>query len=330
MEDLLPVAFWAVLGASITLYVLLDGFDLGVGILYLFEHDKSDRDVMMLSVAPVWDGNETWLVAGAVVLLAGFPAAYALMMPQFYLPLFIMLMALVFRGVAFEFRFKANRARFIWDMAFAGGSLLAAFCQGLVLGGFIQGATDGGGFRWLSPFGVYCGLAVAAGYTLLGATWLVLKTEGELHERMRRTARVLVFVVVGSIGLISLWTPFVSANVYQRWFSMPNLLFLAPVPLAVLGVTWWLFRSLARDGNDHHPFIAAVLLFALGLLGFGVSLWPWIVPFRVTLWDAAAPAVSLEFALVGVALFLPAVLAYTAWSYWVFRGKVRADAAGYH
>ena len=329
MEAIMPVIFVGVLAASILLYVLLDGFDLGVGILYLFEHDRADRDTMMLSIAPIWDGNETWLVAGAVLLLAGFPAAYAAVMPAFYLPLMLMLLALIFRGVAFEFRFKARRSRFVWDMAFAGGSVVAAFCQGLVLGGYIGGTADGDvTFRWLSPFAIFCGAAVVAGYTLHGACWLIMKAEGELEARMRALAPKLLVVALAALGAVSLWTPLHSTRIAERWFAWPNIALLAPVPIATALCALWLWRT-ARTGT-YAPFLAVSAIFALGMLGLGVSLWPYVVPFRVTIWDSAAPMPSLWFSLIGVILFLPAVLAYTAWSYWVFRGKVRMDAGAYH
>jgi len=329
MEDIMPVLLIGVLAAAILLYVLLDGFDLGVGILYLSEHDPADRDTMMLSVAPVWDGNETWLVAGSVVLLAGFPAAYAVILPAFYLPLILMLLALIFRGVAFEFRFKSNRSRVVWDIAFAGGSLVAAFCQGLVLGGYIGGTADGEvSFEWLSPFAIFCGVAVVIGYTLLGACWLIMKAEGALEARMRRLAPRLLLISLAALAIVSLWTPLHSQRIAERWFSWPNIVLLAPVPLMTALAALWLWRT-ARTGT-YAPFLAAALIFALGTVGLCVSLWPYVVPFRVTIWDSAAPMLSLWFSLIGVVLFLPAVLAYTAWSYWVFRGKVRADAGAYH
>ncbi len=316
------------------MYVVMDGFDLGIGILFPFLKRPEDRDVMMNSIAPVWDGNETWLVLGGGGLLAVFPLAYSLLMTAFYAPLIVMLLALVFRGVAFEFRFRDPRHRFFWDHGFAAGSMAATFCQGVVLGAFIQGieidgrSYAGGWFGWLTPFSLFTGVALVVGYALLGATWLVMKTEGELQARVIRFARVLALATLAAIVAVSVWTPLLNLSYAMRWFSMPNLAYLSPVPLLVALTGWALWRALAR-GNDVQPFLCALTLFVVSFAGLAISLYPYLVPPEITIYEAAGPPESLAFLLAGAAVLLPIILAYTAYSYWVFRGKVRAGE-GYH
>jgi cytochrome d ubiquinol oxidase subunit II len=289
---------------------------------------------MMASVAPIWDGNETWLVLGGIALFAAFPLAFAIIIPAVYFPILFMLLGLIFRGVAFEFRHNAHTSRRRWDQAFFWGSLVATFAQGCVLGKFVQGfAVDGrqyagGSLDWVSPFVLAVGVGLVFGYVLLGATWLVMKTEGELQRWARGKARIGLIGVLAFIGMVSLWTPLFDARIAARWFSWPNIAFLAPVPVVTAAIAWWLWRSLAR-GRDIAPFLAAMGLFAMCYLGLGISLFPYIVPPDITLWDAAAAPQSQAFLLVGTLLLLPIILMYTGWSYWVFRGKVRADA-GYH
>jgi cytochrome d ubiquinol oxidase subunit II len=326
----LPVIWAVIIAAAVFMYVLLDGFDLGVGILFPFARDDADRDVMMNSVAPVWDGNETWLVLGGGGLLGTFPIAYAVLLEAFYLPLIVMLLALVYRGVAFEFRFKSRRNRHWWDRSFAWGSTVATFAQGVVLGTFIQGVevVDGryaaGAMEWLSPFSLACGAALVAGYALLGAAWLVLKTAGELQAWSRRRLRPLLVAVLLGIAMVSLWTPLIDARIMARWFTLPNLLYLSPVPL-VVGLGGLALWRAAAGRSDTAPFLLAIGLFALAYAGLGISLWPYIVPPEITIWEAASPPASQGFMLVGVVVLLPLILGYTAWSYWVFRGKVTAD-----
>lgn len=330
--ELLPLVWAGVLGLSVTLYVLLDGFSLGAGILFPFAKTEQRRDMIMASVAPVWDGNQTWLVGGGMALLTAFPKAFNLLLSAFYLPLSIMLLALVFRGVAFEFRFKAKR-KALWDRAFIGGSTTAAFCQGLVLGGYIQGfdlITHSNGAEQLvlhagsvfSPFAVCIGIAVCLAYALLGACWLVVKTEGPEQAWARRNGLRILPLIGGAVLLVSLWTPYVEPAIAERWFEMPNLLFLSPIPAwtAVLfGILWW---SLKRPAQwDGLPFLSCIGLYLLTLAGLAISVFPWIVPRVFSIWDIAAPEPSLMFALVGVLFIVPVILVYTAHAYYVFRGK---------
>ena len=327
---------WAfIIAFAVFVYVVMDGFDLGLGILFPLFPNKADRDVIMNSVAPVWDGNETWLVLGGGGLMAAFPLAYAVLMPALYTPMIAMLVGLIFRGVAFEFRWRTTRSgRNRWDPAFAGGSLLAALAQGVALGAILQGVHvegrhyAGGWWDWLTPFSVLTGLCLLVGYALLGATWLVMKTEGEVRDRAYRLSWALVFAMLGAIGAVSIATPFLSVQYAQRWFAWPNIILTAPVPIAVAVVTAMLLRSLANR-QDYRPFFLSLALFALSYAGLGISMYPYIVPQSITIWQAASPATSQIFMLFGVAVLIPLILAYTAWAYWVFRGKVRPES-GYH
>ena len=327
---------WAVIIAfGVMMYVVMDGFDLGIGILFPFVKSEGERDVMMNTVAPVWDGNETWLVLGGAALFGAFPLAYAVVLSALYLPLIFMLLGLIFRGVAFEFRFKAKAAkRHIWDKAFIGGSLTATFFQGVALGAYIDGfkVVDrvyvGGALDWLTPFSLFCGLALIAAYALLGCTWLIMKTEGRLQLQMHDMARPLVFVLLGVTGIVSLWTPLAHAEIAERWFSLPNIFWFMPVPLLVLLCTWALLRAVARNAN-YSPFLLTLTLIFLGYSGLGISLWPNIIPPSISIWDAAAPPQSQGFILVGALFIIPFILMYTAWSYYVFRGKV-TEEDGYH
>ena len=326
---------WAfIIAFAVFVYVVMDGFDLGLGMLFPLFPKKADRDVMMNSVAPVWDGNETWLVLGGGGLMAAFPLAYAVLMPALYTPMIAMLLGLVFRGVAFEFRWRSQRERNRWDIAFAGGSLLAALAQGIALGAILQGvhvegrAYAGGWWDWLTPFSLLTGVALVAGYCLLGATWLVMKTTGELREQAYRLSWWLLFAMLGAIGAVSLATPFLDAEYARRWFAWPNILLTAPVPVALAAVTLLLLRSLANR-QDYRPFFLSLVMFALCYAGLGISMYPYIVPRSITIWQAAAPQNSQVFMLVGVAVLVPIILAYTGWAYWVFRGKVDPES-GYH
>jgi len=331
----LPLLWALIILFGVFMYVVMDGFDLGIGILFPFFPDRTDRDVMMNTVAPVWDGNETWLVLGGAGLMAAFPMAYAAILDAFMLPLVFMLLGLVFRGVAFEFRFKASdQSRHLWDKAFILGSLCAAFFQGVTLGAYIDGLPMlnrnyvGGPFEWLTPFTAFTGVGVVAAYALLGCTWLIFKTEGPLQDRMRHVARPLIWVVLAVIGAISLWTPLAHPDIAHRWFSLPNLFYFAPVPLLVLLVTFSLIKRVGREAHAG-PFVLTLCLVFLGYSGLGISVWPHILPPDITIWQAAAPPQSQGFALVGALLIIPLILMYTAWSYYVFRGKVRAGD-GYH
>lgn len=329
----LTVIWAAVIAFAVAMYVLMDGFDLGVGILFPFGHGEDERDVMMNTIAPVWDANETWLVLGGGGLLAAFPLAYAIIMPALYFPVLIMLIALVFRGVAFEFRFKSHHRR-LWGIAFCAGSIVATFAQGLVLGGFIQGIAvegrhfAGGAFDWLSPFALVVGVALVAGYGLLGATWLILKTEGDLQARCYRLAYPLLACMIAFIVVVSVWTPLSDPRIAERWFSWPNLLYLSPVPLVTAAAVFALLFVLRRRAQVM-PFVLSLGLFLLGYLGLGISFWPYVVPPSVTVWQAAAAPSSQLFLLIGVLILMPFVLFYTGYSYFVFRGKVRLGE-GYH
>jgi cytochrome d ubiquinol oxidase subunit II len=298
--------------------------------LALFAKNEAEEDTMVDAIAPVWDGNETWLVLGGGGLMAAFPLAYSVLLPALYAPLIAMLLALIFRGVAFEFRHRHARHRRLWNWGFVFGSYVATFAQGVALGAFVQGidvagrSYAGGWFDWLSPFSVFTGVALVFGYALLGACFLIMKTEGLLQERMFTTALPLGIVVFVAILVVSLWTPFIDAAFAARWFSWPNVAFLSPVPLLLLLIALGLFRSLAA-GREVMPFVMASLLFLLSYVGVAISVFPYIVPRAITVWDAAAPDESLLFLLVGTVVLVPIVLGYTAYSYWVFRGKVGRD-----
>jgi cytochrome d ubiquinol oxidase subunit II len=333
MEWYLPVIWAALIGTAVALYVILDGFDLGIGILFPTTRSESERSQMMASIAPFWDGNETWLVLGGGGLWVAFPQAYAIIMPALYLPVIVMLLALVFRGVAFEFR-TVSRSKSGWNFAFAAGSTLAAFCQGVILAGLIQGihvengAFAGGAFDWATPFALLCGLGVVAGYALLGACWLVMKTEGPIAERARAQAKALLLAVLAFMAAVSLWTPLAFPRIFERWFSMPNFLYLWPVPLITAALAYAAWRALER-GREVTPFVASIGLFLLGYLGLVISSYPYLVPTSLTIWQAAAVPASQIFMLIGTLVFLPLALCYTALVYWLFRGKVRPGES-YH
>lgn len=331
----LPVIWAIIIVFGLMMYVIMDGFDLGIGILFPFVPAREDRDTMVNTVAPVWDGNETWLAFGGAALMAAFPLAYSMILTALYLPLLLMLGGLIWRGVAFEFRFKADQAhRMFWDKAFASGSYVATFSQGVALGAFINGfkvsdgSYAGGALDWLSPFSIFTGFALLVAYALLGCTWLIMKTEGELQRRMIVLARPITIVLLGAIAAVSVWTPLAHPNVAARWFSVPNIIFFSPVPVLVLATAWAMIRVLRRETHAA-PFVLALLLLFLGYSGLGISLWPNIVPPSISIRDAAGPPESMGFTLVGALFIIPFILAYTSWSYYVFRGKVRAGE-GYH
>ncbi len=329
----LTVVWAGIIGFAIVAYVVMDGFDLGIGLLFPFFAVGRDRDTAMNSIAPVWDGNETWLVLGGGGLLAAFPLAYAIILPALYAPLIAMLLGLVLRGVAFEFRWRDPAHRPLWDIAFTLGSFVATFAQGVALGALLQGITvtgrsyGGGWWEWLSPFSLLTGVGLIVGYALLGACWLNWKTEGSLQDQVVGYARKLGVALLIMIGLISLATLTLEAQYQARWLSYPGVLATAQVPLATLIVTALFYRSL-KLRKDFQPFLWALALFGLCLLGLGVSIWPNVIPARVSIWAAAAPYRSQVFMLVGASVLVPVILAYTAWAYWVFRGKVGED--GYH
>jgi len=326
---------WAGLIAfAILAYVILDGFDLGVGILFPFIKGEEHKDLAMNTVAPVWDGNETWLVLGGGGLLAVFPLAYAVVMPALYAPIIAMLLALVFRGVAFEFRWRTKRGKFLWDISFFGGSIMVGFAQGVALGALVQGiayadrAYAGGNWDWLTPFSILTGVALVIGYALLGATWLIMKTDGYVRETGIRFAKITGAATFVLIGVISLITPFLHPDYLERWFGMPNFLFTIWVPV-LLVVAVLVFLKGLRDGRDSWPFFAALSMFVLSYIGLGISFYPNMIPHDLTIWDAAAPDESLWFLLVGAIVLIPMILIYTAYAYYVFRGKVD-PTQGYH
>ena len=337
----LPMAWAFLLAVAVFLYVLLDGFDLGVGILFPFAEKDEDRDVMMNSVAPVWDGNETWLVLGGGGLFAAFPKAYAALMPAVYMPIGFMLIALIFRGVAFEFRFKATGSgRRVWDQAFHWGSVVATFAQGLVLGALVQGITltdgrfTGGMFDWLTPFSFVTGCALVWGYALLGSGWLVIKTEGRLQDWSRRVGVASAAITLLMMIVVSVWVPALDAAAADRWglrypeVDWSRLLPLTPVPILVAFAFWRLVTGL-RGGATYSPYLWTVVLFLLGYAGLLIGIYPYLVPYQLTIHQAAAAPNAQGLLLVGAVVMLPVILGYTAYVYWVFRGKVTAGA-GYH
>jgi len=333
MEWYLPVIWAALIGTAVVMYVILDGFDLGIGILFPFARNESQRDQMMRTIAPFWDGNETWLVLGGGGLWVAFPKAYAVIMPAFYLPVIVMLLALVFRGVAFEFR-TVSRSKTWLNVAFTIGSTLAAFAQGVILGALIQGvsvrdgAYSGGSFDWATPFAFLCGLSLVAGYALLGATWLTMKTEGPVAERARAQAKILLLAVLVCMAAVSLWTPLAQPRIADRWFTLPNFFFLWPVPV-ITALTAYLLWRWIDAARDVPPFLATIVLFLLGFLGLVISNFPYLVPPTLTVWETAAAPASQIFMLLGTLFLLPIILGYIGFIYWLFRGKVR-EGESYH
>lgn len=334
-NDFLPFLWAFIIAFGVIMYVILDGFDLGIGILFPWMRDDEYRDIMINSIAPVWDGNETWLVFGGATLYGAFPIAYSILLPILYMPLMVMLGALVFRGVAFEFRFKAFKSRFLWDLAFTGGSTVAAFCQGLILGSFVQGdiltRSAENSYVWFTPFSIMTGIAVVIGYALLGATWLIIKTENNLQKDMYQAAKVLLVGVVFFMGVVSLWTPFSHPAIYNRWFTFPNFFYLMPLPLMTALVTFYAGYSLYHPTkrNEKFPFLLTVTLFILCYMGLGISSWPYLVPRELTIWEAAADQKTLIFQLIGAIILLPLLIAYSIYAYSVFKGKVHPEH-GYH
>jgi cytochrome bd ubiquinol oxidase subunit II len=329
----LPTVWAFIIAFAVFAYVVMDGFDLGIGILFPFFRPGPERDSAMNSVAPVWDGNETWLVLGGGGLMAAFPLAYAIILPALYAPIIAMVLALVFRGVAFEFRWRDPGHRRYWDFAFTTGSVVATLAQGITLGALLQGiavegrAYAGGWWDWLTPFSLLVGVSLVIGYALLGATWLVMKTGGTVQEHCFRLSEKLGIATIACIALVSAATPFLSGAYYERWFSWPQILFTAQVPLLV-GVASFAFLVSLRRRWEYWPFLIALGLFALGLLGLGISMFPFVVPGAVTIHQAAAPESSLWFMLVGASVLIPIILTYSGYSYWVFRGKTGQE--GYH
>ncbi|AYO54459.1 MULTISPECIES: cytochrome d ubiquinol oxidase subunit II [Acinetobacter] len=331
----LSLIWIVIIAIGVFIYVVLDGFDLGIGILFPFFKDQHERDVMMNTVAPVWDGNETWMVLGGAALYAAFPMVYATVLSALYLPIIFMVIALIFRGVAFEFRFKANRTKHLWDKAFIGGSILASFFQGMILGAYIQGIKvenhmyAGGGLDWLTPFTVFTGIGVVVLYAALGCGWLIFKTDHDLQDRMYKLMPKMIIALFVIFGAVSIYTPMAHPEIAARWFSQPQLMYFSPVPILVVIFTWLVLRA-CKNRAELSPFIYTLALVFLAYTGFMISLWPYIIPPSITIWDAAAPQSSQLFALIGALILIPIILIYTGLSYWVFRDKVRVGDEGYH
>ena len=332
----LPLIWFFIIGFGLIMYVIMDGFDLGIGILFPF---VKDRDLMVNSVAPVWDGNETWLVLGGVGFLAAFPKAYSIILSALYLPLILMLSGLIWRGVAFEFRFKATeKHKPFWDKAFTGGSYVATFFQGVSLGAFINGFKlstgptgiffSGNSLDWLTPFSIFTGLSLIIAYALLGSTWLVIKTEGNLQRQMLSLTKPILLLLVLAIVIVSVWTPFTHHYIAERWFNWPNTLYLLPFPLIAFVAAFFLWKKLTPNAHSG-PFILSLVILFSGYLGLAISLWPNIIPPAVSIREVAAPNASMGFALVGALFIIPFILMYTAWAYYVFRGKINSNE-GYH
>ena len=331
----LSLIWIVIIAIGVLIYVVLDGFDLGIGILFPFIKGKEERDVMMNTVAPVWDGNETWMVLGGASLYAAFPLVYSTVLSALYLPIILMVVALIFRGVAFEFRFKANKSRHWWDKAFIGGSILASFFQGMILGAYIQGIKTangvyvGGGLDWLSPFTIFVGIGVVVLYAALGCGWLIFKTDHALQDRMYQLMPKMIIALFIIFGCVSIYTPMAHPEIAARWFSKPQLMYFSPVPVLVLLFTYLALRA-CRQRKELSPFVYTLALVFLAYTGFIISLWPYVIPPSVTIWQAAAPQSSQLFALIGALLLIPVILIYTGLSYWVFRDKVRVGDDGYH
>lgn len=323
---MLPLIFALLLGFIIIMYVILDGFDLGIGILFPFAGSEKDRDTMMNSIAPVWDGNETWLVFGGAMLYGAFPKVYGLLLPILYMPIMLMLVALIFRGVSFEFRFKAKKSKAIWNWAFAISSVCATFFQGVILGAFVQGfavnenAMVINKIHWLTPFSLCTGIALVCGYALLGATWMVIKSTGKLQRIMAHHARGLIVLVSLFLIFVSIWTPLHSDEIFNRWYSFPNIIFLSPLPLFAAFALYQVWRNLNTD-SEYKPFIYSIIVFLCAYIGIGISVYPYLIPNQMTIWQAAAPDSTLKFILMGVVIMLPILLAYTLYAYHLFRGK---------
>jgi len=329
----LPLIWYVLIIVAVLLYILLDGFDLGVGVLFPFAPSDQCRDRMMNSIAPFWDGNETWLVLGGGGLFAAFPLAYAILMPALYIPVIIMLLGLIFRGVAFEFRFKASdRTRVVWDYAFHFGSLTAAFMQGVIIGAVVQGVTvegrrfAGGAFDWLNAYSVMTGFALVFGYALLGATWLVMKTEAITQQWARKCAAYALGYVGLFLAIVSISMPVMNPGIRALWWSLPNFFFLLPIPTASLVLIILIWRDL-HAGREVRPFLLSLGVFLTAYLGLGISLWPFAVPFAITFRQAAAAPASQSLLLVGTVILLPLVLGYSAYCYYLFRGKASHETA---
>lgn len=331
----LSLIWIVIIAIGVFIYVVLDGFDLGIGILFPFIKDQQERDVMMNTVAPVWDGNETWMVLGGAGLFAAFPMVYSAVLSALYLPIILMVIALIFRGVAFEFRFKANRTKYLWDAAFIGGSVLSSFLQGVILGAYIQGIHvidgryAGGGLDWLTPFSVFTGFGVIIVYAALGCGWLIMKTEMQLQTSMYRLMPKLIMTLLLVFIAVSVYTPLAHPVIAARWFNAHKLLYFSPVPILVVVFTYLTIKACQKQ-QESMPFLYTLALVFLAYTGFLISIFPYVIPPSITIWEAAAPANSQLFALIGALILIPIIIIYTIMAYWVFRDKVRVGDKGYH
>lgn len=322
----LPLIWGGLIALAVFVYVLLDGFDLGCGILFPFAGSDKNRSRMMNSIAPFWDGNETWLVLGGGGLFAAFPVAYGIIMTGLYLPVIFMLFGLIMRGVAFEFRFKASSKRYVWDFFFFAGSVVAAFFQGVMLGALVQGLEasnrlyTGGPFDWLSTFSIVCGISLIIGYALLGSTWLIIKTEHKLQVWARKVSNWLLIALVLAMVVVTVFMYFSDIDALEGWFSLPGILYLAPMPIIVV-VLFFLMRKDLSTEREYRPFLLTVALFLMGYIGVCFAVFPHIVPYQMTLHEAAAADTSLSFMLIGAAIMLPIILSYTGYAYYTFKGK---------
>lgn len=330
---MLTIIWAGIIASIIMLYVLFDGFDIGVGILFPYVNVETDRDILQNTVTPVWDGNETWLVLGAVLLYAVFPIAYGLLLPMLYMPVSFMLAAIILRAVAFEYRLKINSNHVLWNLLFHIGSIVCAFMQGAILGTFIQGFDAGdilhGNYvPWFTPFSIMTGLFVIAGYALLGATWLIIKTEGELQDLMYNISKKCLIILSLGIAIVSIWTPFHDDVIFDKWFTIPNILYLAPIPgLTFMSISFCWYNL--QNRNEVYPFFLAVAVFVMSYIGLCVSLYPYIIPHKVTFWDAAAPELTQHYMLIGLGVLMPFLLGYSFYSFRVFQHKVHVDE-GHH
>ncbi|MGB1297806.1 MAG: cytochrome d ubiquinol oxidase subunit II [Psychrobium sp.] len=332
--DLSVIWFGIIIFATL-MYIVMDGFDLGIGIIMPAIQDKRQRDTMVNSVAPFWDGNETWLVMGGAALLGAFPLAYTIILDALAIPLSIMVIALIFRGVAFEFRFKSLPSHVMfWDRAFIVGSIIATLCQGMVVGAVIDGFQvqdrrfSGGSMDWLTPFSLFCGVGLIAAYAFLGNTWLIMKTEGELQKRLYKMAPNVLFLLFVTVIIVSIWTAFGHELIAERWFSTPNIYYFLPVPFLTL-LLFYLSKVAFTKQQSVRPFLYALGIVFLGFTGLGISIWPNIIPPSISIWEAAAPPQSQGFMLVGTLFIIPVILMYTFWNYYVFSGKVK-ESDSYH
>lgn len=325
--ELLPLAWAFIIAFCIVLYVILDGFTLGTAILLPFLN-ADERDLAVSVILPTWDGNQTWLVLGGASLYGAFPMAFSLLLPALYLPIFVMLIALLFRGVVFEFRLKDKDHVKYWDRIFTVASLMVTFIQGTVLANFVEGfelsltpflISDN---NLISLFSIFVSISLVCGYCLLGSTRLIYKTEGALQDKMFKFAKISAFLVIGAIGIVSLWTPFINPMIFTRWFGHENWLLLMVLPYVATITFFVLIYALAKR-EEHLPFLSSVALFIYSYIGFLICLYPYIVPFKVTFIEAAAPSGSLHFMLIGAVIMLPILILYTGYSYQVFRGKVK-------